>query len=108
MGFRNVKGRRDSLDELIISLCRDQSRRDSVSEREGVSRRTRTELRFISYKIAEAAMEIVGDDYATYIHEIGESIGYAKSSLMDISESEYKLKKAEVKVNIAKRLHLID
>ena len=100
--------RLDSLDGLIVALCRDTARREHQISREDVSRRTKTELRYISYKINEAAREVVGDDYMKYIREIGESVGYAKSQVGDISEAAYKLKKAEIKLCIARKLHLSD
>ena len=106
MGSRAVK--KDTLDELVVSLCKDYKRRERSLAYQNLSHRTKVELKYINYKIAEAAKEVVGDDFATYIYEIGEAVGYAKSSLGDIGEINYKIKKAEVKSNIAKRLHLTD
>ena len=106
MGARAV--RRDTLDELVVSFCKDFARRERMILRNDISHRTKVELKYINYKLSEAAREIVGDDFATYINEIGESVGYAKTKLCDVSEVTYKLRKAEVKANIAKKLHLTD
>ena len=106
MGSRFVK--KDTLDELVTSLCKDYARRERSLNMRTLSHRTRVELKYINYKIAEAAREVVGDDFATYINEIGESVGYAKSDIDGVSEKSYKTKKAEVKLNIARKLHLAD
>ena len=98
----------DTLDELIVALCRDYERRERSILRSDTSHRTKVEMKYLNYKVKEAAMEIVGDDYALYINEIGRSIGYAKSKVQDISEIDYKLKKAKIKSNIAKKMHLSD
>ena len=106
MGAKAV--RRDTLEEVVVALCKDFSRRERLIANPATSHRTRVELKYINYKLSEAAREVVGEDFPIYLREIGESIGYASSSVEEISESTYKLKKAEVKANIAKRLHLAD
>ena len=53
-------------------------------------------------------MEVVGRDYEIYIRERGDGRGYARSAVIDVSESSYKRLKREVKINIAKKLHLMD
>ena len=108
MGAWTKVTKKDTLDELIVALCKDFRRRERTINHINTSHRTKVELKYINYKLAEAAKEIVGDDFATYIYEIGESVGYAKTSLNDIGETAYKLKKSEVKANIAKRMHLSD
>ena len=106
MGARLIK--RDTLDELVVALCKDFGRRERALMRSDISHRTKVELKYLNYKLSEAAREVVGDDFAAYIKEIGESVGYAKSELGEIGETAYKIKKAEVKANIAKKLHLTD
>ena len=107
MGARSMK-RYDTLDELVVALCKDFTRRERLISNPATSHRTKVELKYMNYKIGEAAREVVGDDFLAYVREIGEAIGYASSSVGEVSERTYKLKKAEVKANIAKRLHLTD
>ena len=107
MGRRGVKIV-DTLDDLIVSLCRDYFRREKAISLPGLSHRTKVELKYLNHKISEASKEIAGDDFLTYINEIGRSVGYAKSAVTDVSETEYKLKKSEIKANIAKKMHLSD
>ncbi len=66
------------------------------------------EYEYVNVRLEDAAREIVGSDFEIYINEIGESIGYASSRIDGISENAYKRKKREVKINIAKKLHLLD
>jgi hypothetical protein len=67
------------------------------------------EYRYLNFKILTAATEIVGEEYAqTMIRDIGEGVGYAYTDLYLMSESSYKIKKAQVRENIARKLHLID
>lgn len=110
MGVRYLKavGYRDTLDRLVIAFCKDYFFRKSVIESSECSKRTRMEYEYINGRIADAAREVVGDDFEVYIEEIGESRGYAGSDILDISESTYKNYKKEVKINIARKLHLID
>ena len=97
-----------SLDALVVALCRDYPRRDMALKDGSVSRRTAMEYTYINLRVFDGAAEIVGAaDALTYVREIGEKVGYAFTSL-DVSERTYKLMKAEVKRNIARKLHLCD
>ena len=71
-------------------------------------RRTLMEYEYLNRRISDAAKEVAGDAYIIYIKEIGENVGYAQSAAEDVSEYTYKKVKKEVKINIAKKLHLID
>ena len=93
----------------VVYLCADFERRRGLIENKLVSRRTELEYRYLNFKIADAAAEIVGEKYAmTMINEIGRRRGYANSQLLYMSERLYKVQKNEVIINIARRLHLID
>ena len=110
MGAWYIKdeGYSDTLDYLIIAICRDfRTRQRAISEK-SFKRRTLMEYEYLNRRLIEAASEIVGDDYETYIDEIGNKVGYAYSKIDDVSETEYKQRKREVKISIAKRLHLMD
>ena len=98
-----------SLDTLIVALCGEYFRmRDAAREGE-LSYRTVMEYRYYSFKIYDAAAEIVGEREAeSYIGEIGSRLGYARSSVDGVSEVTYKQRKRRVKINIARRLHLLD
>lgn len=104
----NDKGFSDTLDFLIIALCRDYETRERAIEEKSCKRRTLMEYEYINRRLSDAAREIVGKDFRTYIHEIGERIGYAYSRVDGLSETDYKIKKKEVKLNIARKLHLLD
>lgn len=110
MGIRYLESIEYSptLDALIIALCKDYARRELVLSAKSCGRRTLMEYKYINYKLREAAEEVAGADAAAYINEIGEKIGYAYSKAGAISESTYKSRKKEVKLNIARKLHLID
>ena len=99
----------DSLDILIVALCLDYSRRQKAITEHSVSHRVDTEFRYYNFKMYDAAAEIVGEKNAEcFIEEIGRKIGYAKSSLYEISEATYKTYKKLIKENIARKLHLCD
>ncbi len=101
-------GYRDTLDVLVVAFCRDYfSRREIISSGE-CSRRTRMEYEYVNRRIEEAAREVVGEDYEIYIKEIGTGRGYAKSEALYTSETSYKKFKRAVKLNIARKLHLLD
>ena len=110
MGTWYIKdeGYSDTLDYLIIAICRDfRTRQRAISEK-SFKRRTLMEYEYLNRRLIEAASDVVGGDYETYIDEIGNKVGYAYSEIDDISETEYKQRKREVKISIAKRLHLMD
>ncbi len=99
----------ESLDMLVVAICADYERRSSAINEKSVSRRTEMEYRYLNYRIYNAAAEIVGEIYAPdMIREIGMRRGYAKSAIDDYCEKSYKVKKQQIKMNIAKKLHLID
>ena len=110
MGTRyiNDESYGDTLDYLIIAICRDFRTRQRAIEGKKFKRRTLMEYEYLNRRLVEAASEIVGDDYEIYIDEIGNKVGYAYSEIDDISETEYKQRKREVKISIARRLHLMD
>ncbi len=107
-GYLNIVGYRATLDCLIVAFCRDFISRKQAIESGECKKRTRMEYEYLNGRLREAAREIVGDDFEAYIYEIGESIGYAMSDVCGICESEYKKRKKEVKINIARKLHLLD
>ena len=110
MGNGNkIKEREGTVDGLVVALCADyERRRQALSSRE-IAFRTAAELRYLNFKIRDAASEIVGEgDADIYIREIGERIGYAYSALENICERTYKTRKRAVTTNIAKKLHLTD
>ena len=105
MGVRNLSGYTDTLDDLVVALCRDYARR----ERRCDNRRVGMEHKYINTRMREAASEVIGSRYAEMmIGEIGDRIGYAASGMEDLSESTYKRKKAEVKLAIARKLYLLE
>ena len=110
MGTRyvNDKGFSDTLDFLIVALCRDFQTRERAIAENSCNRRTLMEYEYINIRLVEAAREIAGEEYGNYIYEIGERIGYAYSRVNAASETDYKIKKKEVKINIARKLHLLD
>jgi hypothetical protein len=110
MGVRHLRdiGYRETLDCLVVAFCRDYFSRKREVESGKCSLRTRMEYQYVNGRIADAAREIVGSDYEIYIKEIGEGIGYAYSDVECVSESSYKQLKKEVKINVARKLHLLD
>ena len=97
-GYLSDKGYGDTLDYLIVAFCRDYQARESAIEEKSCKKRTLMEYEYINRRLADAATEIVGDDFEIYINEIGNKIGYAYSEIDDISETEYKVLKKEVKL----------
>ena len=79
----------DTLDELVVLLCKDFLRRERMLACPEISHRTKVELKYINYKIVEAAREIVGNDYSTYIKEIGRAI----ENLSALSERTWTVKR---------------
>jgi hypothetical protein len=98
-----------TLDELVVALCRDYERRAAALSSDGVSTRTKVEFRYLNYKIADAVGELVERELVpVFIREIGDRVGYSASAVVCMSESTYKSKKASAKVNIARKLHFCD
>ena len=98
---------KDSLHSVIVALCADYGRRKEAIEKRLAPHRVDTEMRYYNFKMFDAAAEIVGDEKAEqFIREIGESIGYAYSSIEGISETTYKKYKKLVVENITRALHL--
>lgn len=109
MGTRKIEhGYTDTLDGIIVALCRDFERREDAVNSNRYSRRTAMEYEYINRRLLDAAKELVGEEARTYIIEIGERVGYAYSGIENASESTYKTVKKEIKKNIAKKLHMID
>ena len=103
------KGYTDSVDMIVVGMCQDYERRREILSLGYASRRVELEFKYLNFKINEAVMEIVDERLALpYIKEIGGRIGYAKSEIDCVSESTYKIQKKEIKINIARKLHLID
>ena len=99
----------NTLDALVVALCRDYTRRQVAISSGSLSKRTLTEYRYFNTNIFEAVVEIVGErDAMNYIEEIGWMTGFAKSKLIYMSEGMYKIYKRRISDNIAKKLHLID
>jgi hypothetical protein len=71
--------------------------------------RVRMEYEYLNRRIFAAARELCEgeEDALGYIEEIGAKRGYAKSRFT-VSEKTYKIKKREVKLNILRRLYLLE
>ena len=108
IGYLKNIGYRDTVDMIVVAFCKDYFFRKEAIANHSCSKRTCMEYAYINERIADAAREIVGDDYEIFIKEIGSAVGYAKSGVLNIAECGYKHYKKQVKVNIAKKLHLID
>ena len=96
-----------TLDAVVVALCADYERRAVEIAEKRVPFNVTMEYRFLNYRMLNAAMEIAGEmDALSFINEIGK-----KRSCYDtatyLSESVYKTRKREVKLNIARRLSLI-
>ncbi len=99
----------DSLDAVIVALCRDYKRREDAIASDSFSKRTKMEYKYINYRLKEAADEIAGGHRGeAFINEIGKKLGYAYSNIEYISETTYKQIKRDIKLNMAKKMHLID
>lgn len=106
--YINDEGYSETLDYLIVAICRDFRTRQRAIVEKRFKRRTLMEYEYLNRQLIEATTDIVGKDYEIYIDEIGNKVGYAYSKIDGISETEYKQRKREVKIRIAKRLHLMD
>lgn len=107
-GYLNDDGYTAALDILIVAFCRSYYARAQAIKTGKYKKRTLMEYEYINLRLEDAAREIAGDDFEKYINEIGMNIGYANSDVDYVSEMEYKRTKREVKLNIAKKLHLLD
>ena len=106
---RNVDTLPLTLDSLVVALCADYKRRAEAIASGTLSRRTMAEFRYINCKIADAVLEIADKRYVPiYIDEIAKRTGFAYSRVDALSEISYKTQKQMIKVNIAKKLHLIE
>lgn len=102
-------GRVRGVEAIVAALCADFERRQICVRQNSVGTRTGMEYLYLNAQIWEAACEQVGCLLAAdYIREIGEQIGYARSSVEGISEGTYKRHKHELVQRIARRLHLMD
>ena len=98
----------EGVEEIIRVLCADYTRRALVLECKNAPFNVIMEYRFLNYRILNAAIEIAGTrDARVFIKDIGEETGYAATDLWLLPELEYKNRKAQIKVNIARRLSLI-
>lgn len=98
-------GYTETLDRLVVALCRDYGRRS----RGNPHRRVEMEFKYINTRMREAVASVIGHEGAErMIEEIGERIGYAYSAFSDVSEVNYKQKKQLSKLAIARGLYLLD
>lgn len=107
-GYLNERGYTDAVDTLVVAFCKSYSARAEAIKKGEYSKRTLMEYKYMNARISDAAREVAGNIFEQYIYEIGVSVGYSASSIELISEYEYKKTKREVKINIAKKMHLID
>ena len=99
----------ESVDQLASALCADYFRRERAIRAGDAPLRVRMEYEYLNRRIFTAARELCEreEDALGYIEEIGERRGYAKSRFT-VSEKTYKVKKREVKLNILRRLYLLE
>lgn len=99
----------ESADALAAALCADYFRREKAIREGETPLRVRMEYEYLNRRIYTAARELCEreEDALGYIEEIGAKRGYAKSRFT-VSEKTYKIKKKEVKINILRRLFLLD
>ena len=103
------RGGDETLINLVRALMADYDRRKIAIMEKSTSRRVRMEYEYINARLFEGAGEIVGGALAEkFIREIGQGIGYAKSAVTCYGETYYKQRKAEVVMNAARKLHLVD
>jgi hypothetical protein len=97
-----------TLDKLVGAFCADYGRRREAISEGSVGIRTEMEYKYLNHRIFEGAAEIVGSELAElYIDEIGRNVGYANSKNPASCEAGYKREKREVKLSIARKLHLV-
>lgn len=96
-----------TLDGLVVALCADYERREGFIGKSILPKRCEMEYKYLNVKILEAAEEVAGERLAPiFIKDIGERVGYAYTEAYFLSESTYKRQKKEVKLEIARKLHL--
>ena len=97
-----------TLDRLVTAFCADYERRLSAIADKSVSMRVEMEYKYLNHRILEGAAEIVGAELAElFIDEIGRNVGYVNSRHPASCEASYKREKREVKLSIARKLHLL-
>ena len=97
-----------TLDKLVVAFCADYGRRREAVAEGSMGMRTEMEYKYLNHRIFEGAAEVVGAELAElYIEEIGSNVGYANSKHPASCEAGYKREKREVKLSIAKKLHLV-
>jgi len=106
---RVQEGVPESAEALAAALCADYFRRERAIEEGTEPLRVRMKYEYLNRRIYTAAREICEkeEDALGFIEEIGAKRGYAKSRFT-VSEKTYKVKKREVKLNILRRLYLLD
>ncbi len=94
---------------LITAICADYQRRKEAIEQGLVGKRVRMEYSYINARVFEGAGEICGGALAeAFIADIGDRNGYCKSNIVCFSENTYKQYKRMIKLNIARKLKLLD
>ena len=93
---------------LCEALCADFDRREALMRDASVPLRVRAECRYINLRVFAAVRELCADDGEArmFLREIGARCGYANSACA-YGESVYKRKKAEIRVNVLRLLHLL-
>ncbi len=106
---REQEGIPESAEALATALCADYFRRERAIKEGEEPLRVRMEYEYLNRRIYTAARELCEgeEDALGFIEEIGAKRGYAKSRFT-VSEKTYKVKKREVKLNILRRLYLLD
>ena len=95
------------IDAIVVALCADFARRQSVIAARTAEHRVDMEYRYLNFKMLDAAQQLLCErDALIMIEEIGGEIGYARSRLVYIGEQTYKEYKRKVKDLIAVALHL--
>ena len=103
------KDENEMLFDIVELLSRDYEWRKCVIKEKRMTPRVRTEYAYINAKLYSASQDIVGPQYADiFIHEIGNKIGFAKSRVDCMSEGTYKLYKTRIKLNMLRKLYLLD
>ena len=94
---------------IIVALAAHFEMREAAIRKKNVAPRVRMEYVYINSKMLDAALEVVGENYAKeFIKDIGREVGYANTKIDAFSETNYKKCKQAIKRKIAERLHLLD